>query len=94
MDAFELSLAAGPSDDSFEPDLILRERRTLLRRMIDRLPENCRTVVELHYFEEQPVAEIARFLDLPETTIKWRLHRARAMLQRTARINGYLEKES
>lgn len=94
IDAFELSIDADQPSDSTEPDLILREQRTLLRQIIDRLPEDYRTVVELHYFEEQPVAEIARFLDLPETTIKWRLHRARETLQRTARINGYLEEES
>ena len=74
-----------------EPDLEQREQRTLLRRMIDRLPEADRTVVELHYFEGQRVAEIADFLDLPESTVKWRIHRAREALRRTAEINGYLE---
>jgi RNA polymerase sigma-70 factor (ECF subfamily) len=59
--------------------------------MIDKLPEEYRTVIELHYFEGQHVAQIADFLELPETTVKWRIHKAREILKRTAKINGYLE---
>lgn len=66
------------------------EQRTLLRQMIDQLPEDYRVVVELHYFQEQRVHEIAAFLGLPESTVKWRIHKAREDLRRTAKINGYL----
>ena len=48
-------------------------------------------VIELHYFEGQRVADIAEFLELSGSTIKWRIHKAREVLQRTAKINGYLE---
>ena len=53
-----------------QPDLGRREQRSLLRQMIDRLPEKERMVIELHYFAEQRVAEIADFLNLPESTAK------------------------
>ncbi|MFQ6041876.1 MAG: RNA polymerase sigma factor [Candidatus Poribacteria bacterium] len=76
---------------SFELDVERRELRTLLRQMIDKLPEDYRTVIELRYFEGQRVAQIADFLQLPESTVKWRIHRAREALKRTAKINGYLE---
>ena len=87
------SLADGehPTTVSIEANVEQRELRTLLRQMIDRLPEEYRTVIELHYFEGQPVAQIAEFLELPESTVKWRIHKAREILQRTAKINGYLE---
>ncbi len=68
-----------------------RELRTLLRQMIDKLPEDYRIVIELHYFEEQSVAQIAVFLEIPESTVKWRIHKAREILQQTAKINGYVE---
>ena len=76
---------------SFERDVERRELRTLLRQMIDKLPEEYRTVIELRYFEGQRVAQIADFLQLPESTVKWRIHKAREALQRAAKINGYLE---
>ena len=76
---------------SFEADVERRELRTLLRQMIDKLPEEYRTVIELHYFEGQRVTQIADFHELPESTVKWRIHKAREALQRAAKINGYLE---
>jgi len=76
---------------SFETDVERRELRTLLRQMIDKLPEEYRMVIELHYFEGQRVAQIADFLQLPESTVKWRIHKAREALLHAAKINGYLE---
>jgi RNA polymerase sigma-70 factor (ECF subfamily) len=76
---------------SFEVDVEQQELRTLLRQMIDKLPEEYRMVIELHYFEGQRVTQIADFLGLPESTVKWRIHKAREALQRAAKINGYLE---
>ena len=66
-----------------------RELRTLLRRVIDGLPEEHRTVIELHYFEGLAVREIVDFLELPETTIRWRIRKARETLRNAADINGY-----
>ena len=85
-----LEVVEYPSN-SFEADIEKRELRTLLRQMIDKLPEEYRMVIELHYFEEQRVAQIADFLELPESTVKWRIHKAREILKRAAKINGYLE---
>jgi RNA polymerase sigma-70 factor (ECF subfamily) len=76
---------------SFEGEVERRELRTLLRQMIDRLPYEYRSVIELHYFGGHPVAQIASFLELSETTVKWRLHKGRETLQRQATLNGYLE---
>jgi RNA polymerase sigma-70 factor (ECF subfamily) len=38
---------------SIEAEVELREQRTLLRQLVDGLPEEQRTVIELHYFQEQ-----------------------------------------
>ena len=80
-----------PTTASIETVVERRGLRTLLRQMIDRLPEDYRTVIELHYFEGLRVAEISEFLELPESTVKWRIHKAREVLQHAAKINGYLE---
>jgi RNA polymerase sigma-70 factor (ECF subfamily) len=39
-----------------------------------------RAVVVLHYFEDRPVLEIARTLQVSESTVKQHLYRARSRL--------------
>jgi len=45
------------------------------------LPEKHRIALELHCIEGYSVREVARMLRLPEGTVKWRLSRARALMQ-------------
>lgn len=52
-----------------------------IREAIQGLPESERTVVNLFYIGEHSQAEIAEFLQVPVTTVKKRLQRARARLQ-------------
>lgn len=53
-----------------------------LQRAIDRLTVEQRTILALHHLEERPVAGIAAMLGVPVGTAKWRLHEARAALER------------
>jgi RNA polymerase sigma-70 factor (ECF subfamily) len=53
-----------------------------LRRAIDRLGIEQRTILALQYVEDRPVEEIAAILGIPTGTAKWRLHEARAALRR------------
>jgi RNA polymerase sigma-70 factor (ECF subfamily) len=53
-----------------------------LQRAIERLNVDQRTILALHHLEERPVAEIAAMLAIPVGTAKWRLHAARAALER------------
>ena len=66
------------------PDAIveLAEERELCRRLIDRLPEGKREVFRMAHEAEMPVREIAEALDIPEGTVKSRLHHARKRLAR------------
>jgi RNA polymerase sigma-70 factor, ECF subfamily len=61
------------------------ERRARLRRAVDQLPAEYRTVVVLHYLQELKYEEIAQMLAVPEGTVKVRLFRARQLLQRRLR---------
>lgn len=51
-------------------------------RAFDRLRPQDRMILVLHHVEERPVAEIARSLGIPVGTAKWRLHAARAALEK------------
>lgn len=53
-----------------------------LRDALDRLPEKLRTPLLLQCMEGFSVKETSRALNLPETTVRSRLYRARAALRR------------
>lgn len=58
-----------------------RQLRAVLERAIDALPDEFRTVFVLRAVEQMSGAETALCLDVPEETVKTRLHRARLRLQ-------------
>ncbi len=58
-----------------------REDEQLLLSALRRLPVDFQITVELFYWEELPIADIAVVLEIAEGTVKSRLGRARAMLK-------------
>lgn len=65
------------------PSRVLAEaqQRSWIRDQLAELPVPLRTALELHYWDELSIAEIAALLELPAGTVKWRLHRGRALLR-------------
>ncbi len=57
------------------------ELRALLREAIAELPEHYRIVLVLRDMEQLSTREVAEALDLAETAVKMRLHRARLMVR-------------
>ncbi|KIG17835.1 RNA polymerase sigma-54 factor RpoN [Enhygromyxa salina] len=57
------------------------ETREQVRQMIDKLPDNYRTVLILRDIEELDTSETAELLELTPGTVKVRLHRARQALR-------------
>jgi RNA polymerase sigma-70 factor (ECF subfamily) len=70
------SPAADPQAQAEEQD----EARRLLRE-VDALPEECRSVLMLFYYEKASYREIARLLDVSAATVNARLTRARHLLR-------------
>ena len=58
-----------------------RELAAILENAVDSLPEQFRTVFVLRSVEQLSVAETSELLDVPEETVKTRLHRARHQLR-------------
>lgn len=71
-----------------------KELGAMLRQAIDGLPEIYRNVVLLRDIEEMDVRETAAALGVSEGAVKVRLHRARALLQRSLapRLKGFAPK--
>ncbi len=57
------------------------DEQKLLMTIMEHLPVEYRSVVELYFWEDRPVAEIAKHLNVPVGTVKSRLFRGRAMLR-------------
>jgi RNA polymerase sigma-70 factor, ECF subfamily len=64
-----------------QEQLVRDETRTLVRRSIDSLPDDYRTVLLLRDIEQLSTLETAEILDATPGTIKTRLHRARQALR-------------
>jgi RNA polymerase sigma-70 factor (ECF subfamily) len=73
---FATAASADPPPDEHVADA------DLIRLAMDRLDGDQRSLLVLHHVEDRPVAEIAKVLGIPTGTVKWRLHAARAALQR------------
>ncbi|WP_409340676.1 sigma-70 family RNA polymerase sigma factor [Paenibacillus sp. MBLB4367] len=54
--------------------------RIELKEAVDKLDDSLKIVITLHYFEDLSVKQVAAALELPEGTVKSRLHRARHCL--------------
>jgi RNA polymerase sigma-70 factor (ECF subfamily) len=52
-----------------------------VRAGLEALAEDYRLLLQLRFYDEMPLKRIADFLDLPLTTVKWRLLRAKQLLR-------------
>jgi RNA polymerase sigma-70 factor, ECF subfamily len=70
---------ADPADD---PEVALgeKDRDELLRRALTRLSPEHRQVIDLVYYHEKSVDEVAQILDVPPATVKTRMFYARKKL--------------
>ena len=57
-------------------NLELQDRSRLLHAALERLPVSQREVVELHWFQERPYAEVAKIVGTTEGAVRVRAHRA------------------
>jgi RNA polymerase sigma-70 factor (ECF subfamily) len=75
-------LNAKPSR-SPESEVLHAELESAVVRAVTQLPETQREVLILAHYEQMPLAEIARVMDLDVAAVKSRLQRARATLRET-----------
>jgi RNA polymerase sigma-70 factor (ECF subfamily) len=86
LDISEMQLATsdGPGGAWLSPEqsALDQDERTVLRRLIDALPEDLRQPLVLSSIEEMTSREVAEAMGIPEGTVRTRVMRARAELKR------------
>jgi RNA polymerase sigma-70 factor, ECF subfamily len=84
-------IEATVADPANDPELALQEkdRSELVRRALMRLSIEHREVIDLIYYHEKSVDEVAHILDIPPATIKTRMFYARKKLAEL--VNGDVE---
>jgi RNA polymerase sigma-70 factor (ECF subfamily) len=71
-----------------EVSVLVDNKAAALRKCIDALPLDHRTVVDLVYYQEMSVADVAVVVGVPEGTVKTRLFNARKKLSENMRAAG------
>lgn len=84
LDISEESTVLEIEDQSDCPDaeVYRRERRSELERWVATLPEPYCSAVNLHYFEDLSLREVAELLNQPVGTVKANVHRGLQLLRR------------
>ena len=80
---FEHDVAAELVDDADDPEVAAdrASRGAVVRRCLMRLPPPLREVVDLIYYHEKTVMEVAQIVGIPPGTVKTRMFHARSRLQ-------------
>lgn len=83
--------AAEIADGADTPEVVTmkEDKAAALRRMINALPDEHRTVIDLAYYHGQSVTEIGEVLDIPVATVKTRMFYARKKLGEALKAAGY-----
>ena len=77
-----------------EEAMVQEQRIRLIQRLLDRLDERYRRMIELRYYEELSYDEIAQHLNIPIGTVKAQLYRAKENLYtllQAPQVGAYLE---
>ena len=80
------------TDSSDADPAVIYERKQArqdVRDAIMELPAEFQEVLQLYYWAEMPQKRMAEFLSVPLTTVKWRLHKAKALLKTLLEQRGY-----
>ncbi|CDX15173.1 RNA polymerase subunit sigma [Mesorhizobium sp. LCM 4577] len=83
--------AAQVPDGADTPEVVTmkEDKAAALRRFVDALPEEHRTVIDLAYYHGQSVTEIGEVLGIPVATVKTRMFYARKKLGEALKAAGY-----
>jgi len=82
LETEDLNLWTGKKTPPIDQQLIRKEMNECIRGLVEKLPEDYKTVLVLGEFEGLKNSEIAKILGITIETVKIRLHRARAKMKK------------
>jgi len=85
----EAAAAVPDTADTPEVAVMKEDKAAALRGMVNALPEEHRTVVDLAYYHSKSVSEIAEILSIPVATVKTRMFYARKKLGEALQAAGF-----
>ncbi len=90
-EAIDDDAAAAIPDTADTPEVaVMKDDKAIaLRRMINALPEEHRTVIDLAYYHAKSVADIGEILSIPVATVKTRMFYARRKLGEALQAAGF-----
>lgn len=62
-------------------ELVLKETQALVREAVEKLPEKFRSVIVLKEYADMDYKQIGKVLQISESNVKVRVHRARKMME-------------
>jgi len=82
-DALDDDKAGAIEDEADTPEVVAQkvDKAAAIRRCIDRLSPVHREIIDLVYYQEKSVLEVAEIVGIPENTVKTRMFYARKKLQ-------------
>lgn len=89
-DELDDQAAEAIEDEADTPEISLQKKSKadVLRACLERLSPAHREVIDLVYYHEKSIAEVAQIVGIPEGTVKTRLFHAREKLSEKARAAG------
>lgn len=90
-EAIDDDAAAAIPDTADTPEVAVMkdDKAVALRRMINALPEEHRTVIDLAYYHAKSVTDIGEILSIPVATVKTRMFYARRKLGEALQAAGF-----
>ena len=90
FDVLDDGVAESIEDPADDPELVLRtaERGALLQACLKQLSSAHRQVVDLVYYHEQSIDEVARIIGVPRNTVKTRIFYARKRIAELLAAHG------
>ena len=78
-DQLDDTAAESIKDQSDDPEIVVQKQGSsvVIRECLQRLSPAHRTILDLIYYHEQSIAEVARIIGVPENTVKTRAYYAR-----------------
>lgn len=82
--------AAAIADDADTPETVSQklDKAKAIRRCIDQLSPEHREIVDLVYYQEKSISEVAEIVGIPENTVRTRMFYARKRLQELMQSAG------